>query len=323
MTPIHRTRGAQYAVPNKSDTPYRGGLIRRIQEVRYAVSIPAQENSRISYSWSLRQATPIRRDLCDPIWIKLVPTGYRFGPVYELTTQSYDESDVSTLKDPILQPGNHVKEIILKLNLPDHRNLGESGDNSNSKLTETRIDLDELCKKIFKDLQCYAFIVTEEEDVVDHIADFLRILDPIKIAIFDTNQLRLNIFPLSLTGDAKIWWLNERDNKITAWGMLAGRWGINDFEDDTVSSDEEWEKHEYGNPPNNSFPKPYLNTNDKRDKNYHKENNGDTNKSGDMVLSGVPHFEELTNGQLNKKDLAETMIWYNLKKTCVELIQAF
>ncbi|GJX76049.1 hypothetical protein Tco_0322860 [Tanacetum coccineum] len=27
-------------------------------------------------------------DLREPIWIKLVSTGYRFGPVYELTTQS-------------------------------------------------------------------------------------------------------------------------------------------------------------------------------------------------------------------------------------------
>ncbi|GKC51818.1 hypothetical protein Tco_1074563, partial [Tanacetum coccineum] len=77
--------------------------------------------------------------------------------------------------------------------------------------------------------------------------------------------------------------------------------GINDSKDDTVSSDEEWEEHEYGNPPNDSFPKPYLNTNNERDKSHHKENNGDTNKSGDMVLSGTPHYEELTNGQLNKK----------------------
>ncbi|GJY90273.1 hypothetical protein Tco_0505469 [Tanacetum coccineum] len=136
--------------------------------------------------------------------------------------------------------------------------------NSNSKLTETWIDLDELYKKIFKDLQCRAWVY---------------------------------------------------------------RWGINDSEDDTVSSDEECEEHEYGNPHNNSFPKPYLSINDKSDKNYHKENNWDTNKSDDMVLSGAPHSEELTNGQLNEKepygDLAETMIWYILKKTCVELIRTF
>ncbi|GJU06926.1 hypothetical protein Tco_1123356 [Tanacetum coccineum] len=91
------------------------------------------------------------------------------------------------------------------------------------QLTEAWIDLDELCKKIFKDLQCHTFSGIEEDDVVNHIADYLEILDPIKMANFDTNQLRVNIFPLSLTRDAKVWWLNERDNKITDWGMLAER----------------------------------------------------------------------------------------------------
>ncbi|GJX50692.1 hypothetical protein Tco_0277537 [Tanacetum coccineum] len=43
------------------NTPYRRCSIRRIQEVGYAVSIPAQENSGIFYSWSPRQATLIRR----------------------------------------------------------------------------------------------------------------------------------------------------------------------------------------------------------------------------------------------------------------------
>ncbi|GJU29268.1 hypothetical protein Tco_1172857 [Tanacetum coccineum] len=43
------------------NTPYRRCSIRCIQEVLYAVSIPAQENSGIFYSWSPRQATPIRR----------------------------------------------------------------------------------------------------------------------------------------------------------------------------------------------------------------------------------------------------------------------
>nr|GFB00595.1 hypothetical protein [Tanacetum cinerariifolium] len=68
-----------------------------------------------------------------------------------------------------------------------------------------------------------------------------------------------------------------------------------------MSSNEDWEEHEYGNPPNNSFPKPYLNTNKERDKSYCKENNEDTNRLDDMVLSGVPYSEELANGKLNEK----------------------
>ncbi|GKB10043.1 hypothetical protein Tco_0843966 [Tanacetum coccineum] len=124
-----------------------------------------------------------------------------------------------------LVSGNHLMRAMTDVTTEFiiRETLEKDVTNSNSKLTETWIDLDKLCMKIFKDL-----------------------------------------------------------------------WGINDSEDDTVSSNEEWEEHEYGNPPNNSLPKPYLNTNDKRDKNYHKENNGDTNKSGDMVLSGAPYSEELT-----------------------------
>ncbi|GJU08295.1 hypothetical protein Tco_1124725 [Tanacetum coccineum] len=60
-TSIHRIEGAQYAIPKKSNTPNQRSSIRRIQEVRYAVSDSAQENSRIFYSWSLRQTTLIRR----------------------------------------------------------------------------------------------------------------------------------------------------------------------------------------------------------------------------------------------------------------------
>ncbi|GKE15049.1 hypothetical protein Tco_1422626, partial [Tanacetum coccineum] len=55
---------------------------------------------------------------------------------------------------------------------------------------------------------------------------------------------------------------------------------------DEVSIDEEWEEQEYGNPPKDSFPKPYF----EMDKNNHNEKNKNTYKSSDM------------------DDLAETMI---------------
>nr|GEW49871.1 hypothetical protein [Tanacetum cinerariifolium] len=40
-----------------------------------------------------------------------------------MRTSKYGESDASTLEDPILQAGNPIKEILLKLNLPDHRSV--------------------------------------------------------------------------------------------------------------------------------------------------------------------------------------------------------
>ncbi|GKF47078.1 hypothetical protein Tco_0136880, partial [Tanacetum coccineum] len=60
-----------------------------------------------------------------------------------------------------------------------------------------------------------------------------------------------------------------------------------------VSSDEEWEEHEYKNPPDDSFPKPYLNINNEKDKNHHNKNNGDTG----MDLSNAPHSEKINNEQ--------------------------
>ncbi|GKB33077.1 hypothetical protein Tco_0872478 [Tanacetum coccineum] len=41
-------------------------------------------------------------------------------PKRTIETSKYGESDASTLEDPILQAGNLIKEILLKLNLPDH-----------------------------------------------------------------------------------------------------------------------------------------------------------------------------------------------------------
>ncbi|GJQ99452.1 hypothetical protein Tco_0522437 [Tanacetum coccineum] len=69
---------------------------------------------------------------------------------------------------------------------------------------------------------------------------------------------------------------------------------------DEVSSDKEWKEHEYKNPPNDSFPKPYLNINNEKDKNNHNENNKDADKLSGMNLSGAPHSEKINNQQPNK-----------------------
>ncbi|GKA43141.1 hypothetical protein Tco_0735865 [Tanacetum coccineum] len=39
----------------------------------------------------------------------------------------------------------------------------------------------------------------------------------------DTDRLRVKVFPHSLADDAKQWWIDEWDGKITAWGILVGR----------------------------------------------------------------------------------------------------
>ncbi|GJT34616.1 hypothetical protein Tco_0925035 [Tanacetum coccineum] len=71
-----------------------------------------------------------------------------------------------------------------------------------------------------KILQDNAFNRTNGDDVVDHTTKFLAILELIKIPNVDPNQLRLHVFPLSLTGAARKWWIEEVDGKITTWGEL-------------------------------------------------------------------------------------------------------
>nr|GEY34364.1 hypothetical protein [Tanacetum cinerariifolium] len=88
---------------------------------------------------------------------------------------------------------------------------------------------------------------------------------------------------------------------LYTWKEVGNKEGLLNEE---VSSDEEWEEHEYGNPPNtnnNSFPKPNLKTNNEGDKCYHRKINDDTSKLENIILSSAPYFEELTNEQLNEK----------------------
>ncbi|GJV25333.1 hypothetical protein Tco_1378028 [Tanacetum coccineum] len=48
-----------------------------------------------------------------------------------------------------------------------------------------------------------------DEDVVDHIAKVLEILDLINIPFVDSHQLRMKVFPLLLADDARQWWIKE------------------------------------------------------------------------------------------------------------------
>ncbi|GJZ74029.1 hypothetical protein Tco_0638175 [Tanacetum coccineum] len=146
----------------------------------------------------------------------------------------------------------------------------------------------EFSKELLTELQSNSFSGRCEEDVIGHIGKVLEILDLVKIASVDPFQLRMKAFPLSLLKDARKWWMNEemgilppgkkgrdplecipwRNSKFNdhkkvddttkrtllhTWIEIGNEEGLLN---DKVSSDEEWEEHEYGNPPNDSFPKP-------------------------------------------------------------------
>ncbi|GJX94166.1 hypothetical protein Tco_0348752 [Tanacetum coccineum] len=224
-------------------------------------------------------------------------------------------------------------------NKSQKQNPAKPRDESNVKI--------EFSKELLTELQNNAFSGRCEEDVIGHIGKVLEILDLVQIAGADPFQLRMKAFPLSLSKEAKEWWMNEEDGNISTWEELVkkffkkfyplscasnydkmcdddeeGRdplefipWRNSKFKDhkqadettkrallytwieirkkeellnEEVSSNDEWEKHKSENPPNCSFPKPYLNINNEKDKNHYDENNGDADKSSGIDLSGMP-----------------------------------
>nr|GEY76598.1 hypothetical protein [Tanacetum cinerariifolium] len=72
----------------------------------------------------------------------------------------------------------------------------------------------ELGDEFLMELRSNAYCGTDDEDVVDHIAKFLKILNLIKTSNAETYHLRMIVFLLSLAGDAIQWWINEEDGKI-------------------------------------------------------------------------------------------------------------
>ncbi|GKB93349.1 hypothetical protein Tco_0979486 [Tanacetum coccineum] len=77
-----------------------------------------------------------------------------------------------------------------------------------------------LSKEFLIELQSNAYHGMFDEDVVDHIAKVLEIIDLIKIPYADSHQLRMKVFPLSVADDARQWWIDEGDGKITTWKEL-------------------------------------------------------------------------------------------------------
>ncbi|GJX87682.1 hypothetical protein Tco_0339696 [Tanacetum coccineum] len=61
---------------------------------------------------------------------------------------------------------------------------------------------------------------THYEDLVDHIAKVLKMVDSIYVPGVDSHQLRMKVFPLSLADDAKKWWISDGNEKITTWEEL-------------------------------------------------------------------------------------------------------
>ncbi|GJZ27794.1 hypothetical protein Tco_0572441 [Tanacetum coccineum] len=75
-----------------------------------------------------------------------------------------------------------------------------------SNLSNASNDMNiELRNEFLMELKKNTYHKMLHEDVMDHIAKVLEILDLINIPGVDSHQLRMKVFPLSLADDARKW----------------------------------------------------------------------------------------------------------------------
>ncbi|GKA54126.1 hypothetical protein Tco_0753075 [Tanacetum coccineum] len=106
-----------------------------------------------------------------------------------------------------------MAELILKeyiVNDPNKSNLYITSNDINIKINN----------EFLVELHMNAYHGWIDKDVMDHIAKVIEMIDLIYIPGVDSNQLQIKIFPLSLADDAKQWWINEGEGKITVWEEL-------------------------------------------------------------------------------------------------------
>nr|GEZ05992.1 hypothetical protein [Tanacetum cinerariifolium] len=79
----------------------------------------------------------------------------------------------------------------------------------------------EIGDELLKILRDNTFNGVDNGDVTFHMAKILEISEWSKIPNVDDNQIRLHIFPISLSGHAKEWWYNEIKDTTTTWNELS------------------------------------------------------------------------------------------------------
>ncbi|GJZ21039.1 hypothetical protein Tco_0558078 [Tanacetum coccineum] len=83
-----------------------------------------------------------------------------------------------------------------------NENMEKAQTESNLSITSCDINI-ELSKELLEELQKNAYHGWINEDVVNHIAKVLEMIDLIYIPSVDSHQLRMKVFPLSLADNAR------------------------------------------------------------------------------------------------------------------------
>ncbi|GJW16605.1 hypothetical protein Tco_0024041 [Tanacetum coccineum] len=193
----------------------RNKPIRRIQKkaIRRIKDIVCEDSGRYQ-AWSLLQETPIRRIQSLGYAIIIIRASQLKMELQEIMTESIYEGMEKAPNETIISITSN--EITIEHN-----------------------------KEFLVKLQDNTYHGTLNEDVVEHIAKVLEMVDLIYAPGTDSHQLRIKVFPFSLASDANKWWINEGDEKITTWEELVEKFFCrfypesNDREDEMLDEGED------------------------------------------------------------------------------------
>ncbi|GKC24827.1 hypothetical protein Tco_1026977 [Tanacetum coccineum] len=112
---------------------------------------------------------------------------------------------------------------------------------SNLSITSNDINM-ELSNEFLVKLRMSAYHGWIDEDVVNHIAKVLEMVDLIYVPGVDSHQQRMKVFPLSLADDARQWWINKGEGKITVWEELVEKFFCKFIPNHTMEKKKCWTK---------------------------------------------------------------------------------
>ncbi|GKA63685.1 hypothetical protein Tco_0763291 [Tanacetum coccineum] len=174
---------------------------------------------------------------------------------------------------------------------------------SNLSITNTNNDMNiKLSKEFLTELQNNAYYGIHHEDVVDHIAMVLEMLDLIDIPVIDSHQLRMKVFPLSLADDARQWWINEGEGRITTWEELVEKFFYKFYPESYDGEEEMLDKgNNWGVDPLEFISWPYLKTQEKNNTRKDDERIQTKRKCKDANLEANNTSNTLNNERPNKR----------------------
>nr|GEX03072.1 hypothetical protein [Tanacetum cinerariifolium] len=110
-----------------------------------------------------------------------------------------------------------------------------------ANLSNTSNDMNiELSKEFLMELQKNTYHKILHEDVMDHIAKVLEIINFINIPGMDSHRLQMKVFPLSLDDDARQWWIDEGKEKSPFGKNLLRNFSVNFIPNHTMEKKKCW-----------------------------------------------------------------------------------